>query len=178
MSEPSLSSEAAAPGPPPKPPVKGIEKVSASFVAAVKAMGARLNLDPLHLLAIMSFESGFNPAAQHSASKATGLIQFLPSTAKDLGTSTAALLTMTAEQQLPYVEKYFSWYRKQFETHNTLEDAYMAVLYPAAIGKGGAHVLFRKPSKTYAQNKVLDLNGDGTVTVADAAARVRARILA
>lgn len=44
-------------------------------------------------------------------SGAIGLIQFMPSTAKGLGTSTSALKQMTAVDQLAYVEKYFAPYK-------------------------------------------------------------------
>ncbi|HEX2078399.1 MAG TPA: transglycosylase SLT domain-containing protein [Longimicrobium sp.] len=159
-------------------PVKLIERVSARFIERVKAMAQRLNLQPLHLLAIMSFESGFSPSVRHRTSGATGLIQFLPSTAEGLGTTTAELARMIAEDQLEFVEKYFAQFRRKFDTHNTLEDAYMAVLFPAAIGKGGGHVLFRQGTRAYAQNRGLDVNRDGAVTVAEAASKVRARILA
>ncbi|HEX8905679.1 MAG TPA: transglycosylase SLT domain-containing protein, partial [Longimicrobiaceae bacterium] len=138
-------------------PVDHIERVTPEFVQEVVEMGGRLNLEPLHLLAIMSFESGLKPDAVNPQSKATGLIQFLRSTAKDLGTTTAALKEMSAVEQLEFVEKYFKQFKKKFATHNTLEDAYMAVLFPAAIGKGADHVLFRKGTTAYEQNKGLDI---------------------
>jgi hypothetical protein len=74
-----------------------------------------------YLMAIMSFESdGFNPAARNELSGATGLIQFMPSTAKELGTATDALARMSAEDQLDYVAAYFAPFKGRL---NTLEDA-------------------------------------------------------
>jgi hypothetical protein len=159
-------------------PVKGIEKVTPAFVEKVKEIAARVHVEPLNLLAVMSFESGLNPKAVNKDSGATGLIQFLKSTAEGLGTTTAKLTEMTAEEQLPFVEKFFAGSKAKLKEHHTLEDTYMAVLFPSAIGKGPDHVLFRKPTKRYEQNSVLDVNKDGTVTVREAAAKVRARILA
>jgi membrane-bound lytic murein transglycosylase MltF len=156
--------------------VDHIDRVTPAFVQRVVEMGGRLNLQPLHLLAIMSFESGFEPTAVNASSGATGLIQFLPSTATGLGTTTDKLKAMSADEQLEFVEKYFSQFKQQFATHNTLEDAYMAVLFPNAIGKGPDHVLFAEGSKAYKGNKDLDVDRDGRVTVAEAASFVRKRI--
>lgn len=52
----------------------------------------------------------------------------------------------------------------------------MAVLWPKAIGKTNATVLFAAPSQAYEWNRGLDSNGDGRVTKAEAAAPVRARL--
>jgi hypothetical protein len=49
----------------------------------------------------------------------------------------------------------------------------MAILWPAAVGKSNDYVLFSSPSKAYEQNKGLDLNKDGNITKAEAAAKVR-----
>ena len=62
-------------------------------------------------MAVMSFETGgtFNPGIRNAAgSGATGLIQFMPSAAAGLGTSTQALAGMSRAEQMKYVEKYLS----------------------------------------------------------------------
>jgi hypothetical protein len=80
---------------------------------------------------------------------------------------------MSAVQQLEYVAKYFGkWPRVQ-----TLEDVYMAILWPKAIGKPNGYVLFSSPSVVYKQNKGLDLDKDGDVTKFEAAAKVRERLV-
>jgi hypothetical protein len=58
-------------------------------------------------MAAMAFETGetFSPSIKNKASGATGLIQFMRSTAKGSGTTTAALAEMTAVDQLDFVEK-------------------------------------------------------------------------
>jgi hypothetical protein len=147
-------------------------RVSSEFLVKVRSVAQRLGLAPEYLMAVMGFETGgtYSPSIKNPLSGATGLIQFMPSTAAGLGTSTSALAQMTAIQQLDYVEKYFSPYRNRL---STLEDTYMAVLWPAAIGRGSSHVLFRSGSNAYAQNSGLDLNRDGLVTVAEATAKVR-----
>jgi LysM repeat protein len=151
-------------------------RVSAPFKAKVLAIAADLGCDADHLMACMAFETGetFSPSVRNAAgSGATGLIQFMPSIATMLGTTTTALAQMTAEAQLDYVAKYFRPYRGRLRT---IEDVYMAILWPAAIGKPAAHVLFAAPGRTYQQNKGLDRDRDGRVTKREAAAAVSAKL--
>jgi hypothetical protein len=81
---------------------------------------------------------------------------------------------MTAVDQMDYVEKYFNPYRNRLET---IEDVYMAILWPAAVGKPNSCVLFSKPSAQYDRNSGLDTNKDGAVTKEKAAAMARAKLL-
>lgn len=127
------------------------------------------------LMAAMAFESGetFSASVKNAAgSGAVGLIQFMPSTAAALGTTSAALAAMTATGQLDYVKLYFTPHRGKLKT---LEDVYMAILLPSAIGKGSDYVLFSSGTLAYSQNAGLDLNKDGSITVGEATSRVRAK---
>lgn len=156
--------------------VPGIENTDDAFREKVIQIAANLDVDPNFLMAIMSFESAasFSPSKKNAAgSGAVGLIQFMPSTAKKLGTSTAELSSMTPLRQLDFVEKYFMPFKGRLKS---IEDAYMAVLFPKAIGRGGGFVLFTKPSTAFTQNRGLDINGDGVITVAEAAAQVKKRL--
>ncbi len=150
------------------------DKVSPEFALKVQRIAATLGVNPNYLMAAMHFESGgtFSPSIKNAAgSGATGLIQFMPSTARSLGTSTSDLAKMTAEKQLDYVLAYF----QQFGQLNSLEDVYMAILWPRAIGKPNSYVLWSRGSRAYAMNSGLDSNKDGTVTKAEAAGKVRER---
>lgn len=100
----------------------------------------------------------------------SGPYNFIPSTAKALGTTSDKLAAMSAVQQLDYVKKYFMPMKGRLKT---LEDVYMAILYPAAVGKSEDHTLFSEGSKTYEQNKGFDANKDGVITVADVSFKVR-----
>ena len=147
--------------------------VDPGFRARVTSIALELQVSVDFLMAAMAFESAgtFSPSVPNAAgSGAVGLIQFMPATAKALGTTTAVLAAMSASQQLDYVRLYFLPYRNRLRT---LEDVYMAILYPAAIGKGAAHVLFSSGTTAYWQNAGLDSDGDGSVTVGEAAAKVR-----
>lgn len=121
------------------------------------------------LLAIFKQESGVNPAAVNSTSGATGLIQFMPDTARKLGTTTQELALMDGVQQLDYVYKYF---KMTGVGDGTLGDLYMAVFMPKYIGYPDNHVLGANGApgfsgKVYDQNKGLDRNRDGAITIAD-----------
>jgi transglycosylase-like protein with SLT domain len=152
------------------------KKVSKDFKEKVVTISARLGVDPNHLMAAMAFESGrsFRPNIQNPYSKATGLIQFMPTTAKSLGTSIEALKRMSAVRQLDFVEKYFSPYIGRLKD---LDDLYMAILWPRAVAKPASYVLFAAPTKAYKFNKGLDTNVDGAVTKAEAAMRVREHLV-
>lgn len=128
------------------------------------------------LMTCMAWESGrsFSASKKNLAgSGATGLIQFMPSTAKDLGTTTAALAKMTPEDQLNYVWHYFKPHKGKLRT---LADLYMAILWPKAVGKPEDHVLWTKATQptTFRQNAGLDKNRDARITKAECAGKVMA----
>lgn len=139
-------------------------KLNPREIQMITAMAGRLGMDPSHLLAIMSLETGgtFSPSIRNKQSGATGLIQFMPSTARGLGTSTNALSQMSVEQQLKYVEKYLRPYKGKM---NTLSDAYAAVFTPAALGRGLDDTVWSSMhGKAYSQNIGLDINRDGRIS--------------
>lgn len=156
------------------------QKVSAAFRDKARTIAASLDVDPSSLMACMAFESGgtFSPSIRNAAgSGAVGLIQFMPQTAAALGTTTEALAAMTAEDQLDFVRRYF-WPHKGKLAN--LGDLYMAVLWPAGIGKPDSYVLFDShdpdhPAR-YVQNHGLDLDHDGRITRGEACARVKAKL--
>lgn len=121
----------------------------------------RLGANPLHLQAIIATETDgtFSPSIKNYAgSGATGLIQFMPSTAKSLGTSTEALARMTAVEQMEFVYKYLKPYANKLKT---FADFYLAVFYPAAISKP---IDWSFPKSITAQNTGIDLNKNGIIT--------------
>lgn len=99
----------------------------------VVALGRELGVDPAWIANVIQFESSWNPQAVNRKSGASGLIQFMPKTASGLGTSVSAIRAMNAQQQWPYVRRYFLPYRGRLSSQ---VDVFMAVFYPKAIGKG------------------------------------------
>lgn len=154
-------------------------KVSAEFRDRLFEIAGILGIEPDYIMACIAFESAetFRPDIRNGAgSGATGLIQFMPATAKSLGTTVEALAAMSAVNQLDYVLAYLKPYRSRLRT---LSDVYMAILWPAGIGKPEGWVLWDREDRptTYRQNAGLDLDRDGTITKAEAAEKVRATLI-
>lgn len=116
------------------------------------------------LMACIAWESGetFSPSVANPRSSARGLIQFMASTAKALGTTSDALVRMSVIEQLDYVEAYFRPYAKRIKN---LGDLYMGILWPKAIGLSDTSIVWSKKSdpKIYDVNSGLDINQDGTI---------------
>ncbi len=158
-------------------------KSDTGFQKAVTGTAQRLGIAEDYLYTVMDFETGgsFSPSQKNMAgSGATGLIQFMPSTARGLGTSTDALSKMTRVQQMKYVEQYLK--DAGVKSGATLSDLYMSILFPAAVGKGEDFVLFGKGARSgftgraYDQNSGLDKDKSGSVTKAEASAKVMERL--
>jgi hypothetical protein len=168
--------------------VRGLEKLAADELDALELTARRLDIRPEWLAAVISFETGgsFDPAQKnHWAARnaretgkpysgAIGLIQFMPSTARMLGTTTEELARMSFKQQLVYVEKYFAG-----AVMKSLDDVYLKVFYPAAMGKSDDYVVGRRDDpgfagRVYEQNAGFDKDKDGLVTRGEICATIRA----
>ena len=106
--------------------------------------------DPGWLANLINMESSFNPQAVNRKSGASGLIQFMPSTARSYGTTVQKIRKMTAKEQWPYITKYLKAKPKRW---SLAADVYMSVFYPWGMGKPpntslAAHFARRK-SKQY-----------------------------
>lgn len=150
-------------------------RVDQAFRVKTREIAGRQSIDPNWLMAVMGFETGytFSPAARNPGSSATGLIQFIESTAVGLGTTTAQLARMTAVRQLDYVESYYQAYAGRIRN---LGDAYLAVLWPIAVGRPDSYVMWERDTgpyqREYAANSGLDVNRDGKITRGEAVASV------
>ncbi|WP_193609285.1 peptidoglycan-binding domain-containing protein [Nocardioides lijunqiniae] len=153
--------------------VKGNPNVTPEFLRGVEGMAQRLGAQPEHIMAAMSFETGgtFASDVRNPRSSATGLIQFMDSTAKGMGTTTSALAQMSPVEQLTYVEKYFEPHRGHL---GDLESVYTSILagHPAS----GNEALFTQGDRAYGPNRELDVNRNGVITAAEATAHVRSRM--
>lgn len=151
--------------------VQGNANVTPEFIDAVEQMAERLGTQPEYILAAMSFETGgrFDPSIQNGIG-ATGLIQFLKSTAQGLGTTTDKLAKMSAVAQLAFVEKYFEPFKGKL---GTLEAVYTSIL--SGSPKKPDAVLFKAGTPAYKLNP-LDWNDDGIITAREATTPVAARM--
>ena len=118
-----------------------------SDIAKIKELGDKWGIPFEWLCNLINFESGgtFNPAIKNSTG-ATGLIQFLKSTAESLGTTTTALAALSFKGQLEWVDKYLASNKSVWKNRGLLTDGkvndkfqqpdlFMTIFYPEAIGK-------------------------------------------
>ena len=150
-----------------------------AFEQTVRNISASLGINPNWLMMVMWSESRLNAQAVNkqpgdsdnpqlrSASRATGLIQFMPDTAIKLGSTTKALYAMNAIDQLGYVYKYFKPWAGRMKNYF---DLYFVTFFPEAIGKPDDYVLQtpKISATTIArQNPFFDVNKDGKLTVSE-----------
>ena len=150
----------------------GHKNVSKEFKEKVIAICKRLEINPDYLMSCMALETvrTFSPSIKNPLATATGLIQFLKSTAISLGTTIEELAKMTQVEQLDYVEKYFRPYKGKIQN---IEDIYMVIFYPMAVGKQNDYIISTKGNNVYNKNKGLDVNKDGILTKGEAGAVAR-----
>lgn len=134
--------------------------------AALFDVAARNNWDPNALAAVIDLESGGDPRALNPDTGATGLIQFMPDTARSMGTSVEALAELPADRQLAYVEAFL---RSNLAGRvlTDVGDYYLVTFMPGRVGSPDSFVLARKGSDVYRLNRGLDVDQDGTLSVGD-----------
>ena len=132
-----------------------------SFNKKLSKIAKRLKLKKADLIQIMAFESRADPAAfskktivyyqtdpktkkkkrkTKRVQFATGLIQIVPTSAAEVGTTIHKLIKMTGTKQLDYVEKYFEKKLKTYKAKD-LGDLYLMVFYPYAINQPDTYIL-------------------------------------
>lgn len=134
------------------------------FVQEIRNIGYDYDINPNALMFWIDFESAgtFSSSVVNKSTGATGLIQFLPSTAKSLGTTVEELSKMTNVDQLKYVRKYFDVWKSKIKDWL---DVYLAIFYPVAIGKPDTYSL---PKGVTPQNPQFDyVIKDGVITVGE-----------
>jgi hypothetical protein len=146
--------------------VKGLETKSPQFLNKLVDVSNALGINPDWLATVISFESRgtFSPSVQNPQSHATGLIQFLSSTAKNMGTTITDLANMTDIGQLDWVYKYLLPYKGRMRN---LDDVYLAVFMPKHMGKSSDTVVAQAGTDAYEQNKGFDSTDKGYFTVGD-----------
>jgi hypothetical protein len=116
--------------------------IDQDFAASIESLGNDLGVDPMYLANTMYAESTLNPSEKNKAgSGAMGLIQFMPETAANLGTTTDELSRMTPVEQMEYVRRYFSADNlgagrlRDLRNDPSQHNVNMAVFLPSMIGK-------------------------------------------
>ncbi|HDG7211737.1 phage tail tape measure protein [Acinetobacter nosocomialis] len=126
---------------------------------SILKVAKEIGVDPNDLAAVISFETGgtFSPSVKNPNSSATGLIQFMEGSGgtkgKYYGMNRKKFSSLSFDEQMVYVEKYFK--DRGFKSSKKRD---VADLYTAVTGYG-----YKKGSKAYELNKVWDSNGDGYI---------------
>ncbi len=135
-----------------------------TFISKLYDICKKLQINPNWLLIVMWKESKINPKSINKKGGASGLIQFMPRTAKGLGTNIDAIRHMSAVEQLDYVYKYFKPYVGKMKS---AQDLYLATFFPAAMGKEDDFILHSNDlsAETIASsNPAVDLDKDNQIT--------------
>jgi hypothetical protein len=147
-------------------------EVDAAFEVVVTRISQELQPSVDFLMVAMACESAgtVNPSVLNAAgSGAVGLIQFMPSTARDLGTTTGAHLPRgrrlstsptSGSTSHPITAGCALWRMSTWQSS-----------IPQRSAKGASHILFASGTTAYKQVAALDSNEDGSVAVGEAAAR-------
>lgn len=133
------------------------------YTQRLHEIATELDTHPDTLTRIFEIESGGNHTARNKWTGATGLIQFMPATAREMGTDTAALVQMSATEQLDYVLEYL-----RPAAGSDVFGFYLQVFFPAAKNKPETWVL--QTSNLSAEmiakrNPIFDLNNDRKIQV-------------
>lgn len=144
------------------------DKFSQQSLGIIDNMAKRLNFNSEDLKASILLESGGNPQAENQIG-AVGLIQMTKTTAEYMGTSVEKLKTMSAEEQLVYVEKYLERAKKiaGITPDEKIDRAtlYALIFCPA---RAKQDVLYKKGYDSYKLNSSYDKNTDGIITKQEA----------
>ena len=164
--------------------VPGLAQTSESFRQRLVEAADEIGTDPDYLATVIAFESGgtFSPSVRNPTSGCVGLIQFCSQAAQRAAEDASMsmpgkdaedwLAQMTGEEQLRYVVSYFqrlSGGRRPL----TVEQTYLLIFAPNFAFASPSSVAYASPSTAYNQNKGMDGDKDGKITVADISSRIR-----
>ena len=159
--------------------------ISDGFFDRLRQVAAKLStsdseVQALDMMRVMMSESGCRANAHNNGPPgapyekqyhASGLIQFMPATLPGVGWRNGheAFRLLTAEQQLVYVERFYSPYKGHLHSVGRL---YTATFLPAFVKQAGdpSFVLTGKNGPlawAFGPNAVFDTNGDLTITVGE-----------
>lgn len=132
----------------------------AAFVGALLGAVDGLPITPVSLQTVIDFETAktWRPDLKNPVSPAVGLLQWMPSSAVQVGTSSQALAKMSATEQLAYVRPSFSPKREalarvaQGDGFADVADVYLANWGPSYIAAPDDTVIAIAGSAVFEQN--------------------------
>lgn len=167
--------------------------ITDAFISKTMRICQELNIkNPSWLMTVMAFETKytFAPNKKNEAgSTGTGLIQFMketidgridkktgklrPGLGAKLGITHSQLAGMTAERQLDVVKAYFQQFGGKPAQAKDVDDLYFLVLNPVSFGKADDDTVFQSGTAAYRDNKGLDADKDGKVSIGETAQKIR-----
>lgn len=129
------------------------------FRNAIESLAERRGISSSELYKVIQGESGFNPRARNS-SGATGLFQIMPGTARELGTTTDRIRSMSPVEQVDLYDKYLE--RWNYNSSNRLGIMQAA---PAFANREPDAVVYGKGSAAWKQNPGWRELNNGPITV-------------
>ena len=148
------------------------------FLDEVQRVSEKYEINPADLVGLMASESSLDPKADNGTH--VGLIQFSADRAKELGTTQEELVKMSRAQQMKFVEKYFDIVN--LPKGASKGELYTSVFMPQYTDRGTDFELSTKFDKfsdgepgnpsVYADNKGLDADDDGFITVGEMGSRI------
>lgn len=145
-------------------PVTKVGSLSADKQKSIERVAKNIGVKPDDLASIISFETGgtFSPKSKNPKSSATGLIQFMAGTGgkagKYYGMTRDQFSSLSFDEQMNYVERYYKDRGFDGTKQRSLADAYTAV-----TGYG-----YKEGSKAYELNRVWDTNKNGVIEKGEA----------
>ena len=164
----------------------GLERTSQAFRRALVAAAQEIGTEPDYLATVIAFESAgtFDSAIRNPLSGCVGLIQFcgpaaiaaasLAGHSMSREDAQSWLAAMTPEEQLRHVVGYFLAASKG-KRDLTLEQTYLLVFAPGYAFKDPGAVAYSAGTAAYTQNKPMDIDQDGRITVGDIARKIRGK---
>lgn len=163
--------------------IRAAYPASAPVAHRVVALARQIGAKPAWIANVIQFESQWNPQAINAYVEslkpglgASGLIQFTPTTAAELGTTLGVIRRMGIEDQFTLVERYFMLPRIPRPTSQS--DVFMAVFYPPAIGRGPDWLLGSDRGPEYVAKLQRENPGIKTAADYERKALVKAKMVA
>lgn len=133
-------------------------------VNAVLEAGRTVGADPRDLAWAIEVESGWNPEAQNPSTKASGLLQWMPSTLKAIDAPLPEdVIQSTRTEQAKWVAPYFKHVGAAFRMTKP-GDTLLAIFMPSALGKKDSAVIGPVQGLVWKRNPGYRSAGDGPIT--------------
>lgn len=156
-----------------------------AFVAAINELAKKWNISGADILGLIASESSFNPQAGEIGGH-YGLIQWSVAQARAAGTTHQELSQMSRVEQVPYIDKYFenNGLQKGASTGNLYAQVFLPAFTSAppdsvvatstgtGIAQGYTDASPGEVRGWYSENKGLDLNNDGKITINELGKRI------